>query len=200
MLISPPKLADPTELFRTLTRVPYPRASFLLQLPAPSKLSRRFYVRAVSSLEIGAEMDEASLLATVLVEADGSRTFKDGETITRTLTIPFFNRLSLEVGKALALISPTRSRADWSEWLRAVKQSAQQPANILAAESLGSRMEAVDGILAHRPEIYFCIPAAQLVDAHWLCFEAANQLWRERAASVRQASQPLPPPAQSRKR
>lgn len=146
-------------------------------------------VRALSSLELGVLTDEAQdvndsertsavscgVIAHAIM-ANGQKVFADGSEVASVLSEPECDELAAHVFKALEVISPTYARSDSDAWHEVLKKGAR--ANFSTAIALGGSVDfaigAATGRVVDRPDRYFGLPLAELVDAHWMVYRAAR--------------------------
>ena len=191
MLISPPKDADAAEVFRSfLSRtIVRPIGRILPEIEVEA------FVRAIGSYDwtrlhraivqsSGADRVRAEheLIAFVVADAEGRVLLEPND--LDALYRPERERLVRAASDALVEISPTFVSHNIDEWIRFLEIGASAGENLADTFSLGQCRTTAFGFgkgaiaIRHEPELYFDVPRRALVDAQWLAYYAAANVYQ----------------------
>jgi hypothetical protein len=176
-VLHPPKGVTPSKLFRLLLQVPRPTA--LLRVRLDVDMSRELYARALHPLEWAEVFDAKGgaerrqmLIAQALCDRNGRRMFQPGD--VEHLTSAEFVRLYAETNRVLGVIGPNDRLSDRGAWVATLKAGARD--NLSVSRSLGNCFESYKLAPHFCPERYFGIPRNELLDGHWMAFDACLSL------------------------
>ena len=193
--MTPPSDIEPARLFRLLlARAPH--------LPIPTRLAGvehptlcAFAIHPSEANEAidaahglsGQQFTDAVNIGIVArsLRVNGSRVFRSSEDVTY-LPDSEIEALVASVTKALATIGPLYAFCDWEAWHRVLEEGARDPSNSTAARLLGSAYDVGGGIakprLIDRPDRYWHLPTAELLDGHLMIYRAARKIHEEHMA------------------
>ncbi len=77
--------------------------------------------------------------------------------------------------EALADIAPTCARSNGARWREQLVLGARHPSNISEAGALAACVDLTHEKILPRPDRYWGIPYIQLLDGHWMAFQAARE-------------------------
>lgn len=187
-LADPPDLA-PEILWRSLL-------PFRPQRPLPTRLRGAphipLFVRAVPALQEALARDAAhcvagaaerpggargarlarEILALVLHTPEG-RAFPSAEALG-VLEAPELDVLARDALQVLADIAPTCARSHTGHWLDMLREGAKHPENRAEASTLAACVDLTPVGPVPRPDRYWGGPFHQLLDGHWLAYQAAR--------------------------
>lgn len=173
-MLKPPEDVAPEVLFRTLLGLPRPSVDIEYRLPAAPAVALR--VQAVTAAELAGKPQE---LAAAALLVGRQRAFRTANEAASLLTETELYKLIAAIERALPRCSPVDGRSDPKPWTARLLDGARHVTNRRAACVLGSQMETIGTYVVDRPERYFGVAAAELVDAHWFAYRAARALFFE---------------------
>ena len=89
--------------------------------------------------------------------------------------------LTRETRAALADISPTTARSNGRAWREALTAGARHADNVAEADVLASCVDVTpNGGFLPRPDRYWGIPLSALLDGHWMAYQAARDVAKDR--------------------
>jgi hypothetical protein len=130
-----------------------------------------------------AELRERVAVTAILYEAlwtPRGRAFPSVEDLG-SLSDDEIRELSDEVVQVLSDICPSQRRSDLRRWSDVLKEGAAHPSNLAEASVLACAVDVLQGGgQLPRPDRYWGAPFSQLLDGHWLAFQAARDVMKDR--------------------
>lgn len=182
--VPPPRDVAPEVLWRSLLPV-QPEIALRYRLPAAPAVPLR--VRAVPALTIalaidgaaGSDDDSSMVLRTIIAASlhtpQGLAFASEAE--VSLLYTGEMAELATAVVDALDRICPRSGRSDRLSWEKRLLVGAKHPSNSMLVTALAECSDLVVAakgpVWLPRPERYWGVPVRQLLDGHWLAFEAA---------------------------
>jgi hypothetical protein len=187
----PPDHIPAAALFRLMLETPGPTLPLQLRLPGFGPL----HVRAISSRRIAQAVDYGRTLPKGLEESgasaaviaaslyhEGGRVFASADDVL-DLNAGTFDAIWREASDVLETIAPTYGRCDANAWHVKLCVGAKDPSNVAACRGLGGAYEFVavgkHARFIDRPDRFFGLPGAELLDGHWMAFGAARAIVEE---------------------
>jgi hypothetical protein len=118
-------------------------------------------------------LGDREVLALVLQTPQG-RAFPSSAALAR-LEEHELDELVMHAFRALADVAPTYARSSAKRWGEKLIEGARHPSNIVEAASLAACVDATLGGPLPRPDRYWGQPFAELLDGHWMAFQAARE-------------------------
>ncbi|HEX8794126.1 MAG TPA: hypothetical protein VF765_24455 [Polyangiaceae bacterium] len=158
---------------------------FVRPVPSAAEAAARDELASVPDV-LRDELEVRSLVALVLHTPAGLA-FADAEALG-ALEAHELAELDAEVATALADIAPTLARSNMDAWGRALREGAEHLSNASAAAALASCVDVTayasgrEWHVQTRPRLdrYWGLPTAEILDGHWMAFQAARQAMKDR--------------------
>ncbi len=183
--VPPPRDVAPEMLWRSLLPL-QPEQALRYRFDVAPGL--RLLVRALPGLFFAQASDEAAavarddssplrrVIAECLHSRSGGRVFASEDEVAE-LYQPELAALATAVLEALDIICPRSGRSDRKAWEDRLLEGARHPSNTMLVSALSGCADPLitpKGVhwMPH-PERYWGVPVCQLLDGHWLAFEAA---------------------------
>jgi hypothetical protein len=88
--------------------------------------------------------------------------------------------LEREVMGALSDIAPTYARSDVDAWSTVLQVGAAHPSNLSEASAIASCIALSSGSVVPRPDRYWPLSISELLDGHWMAWNAARAAVKDR--------------------
>jgi hypothetical protein len=88
--------------------------------------------------------------------------------------------LASQTRAVLADIAPTTARSNVASWRAELERGAEHPSNIHEASVLATCVDVTPGGILPRPDRYWGLPLCELLDGHWLAWQAARTAMKDR--------------------
>jgi hypothetical protein len=182
----PPEDIPPEELFRLITRRPYPVIPISIRLRGAESIA--LSVRALTWCEemeiqdLHSQKESTLSLAYIAksLMADGEQAFSSYEQASM-LSESEIQRLEPEVALALSKVCPCVFRSDMSAWEFALYEGAKHLTNAHAVSMAMSCIEDGSEMVTQRPDRFYNMPLLELTEGHALAFRSACKvIWEAR--------------------
>ena len=87
--------------------------------------------------------------------------------------------LAGEAFQVFGAICPSYARSNIAAWKQVLEEGARHPENLAEAAALASCIDATMGGPIPRPDRYWGCPVNQLLDGHWMCWNAARDAMKK---------------------
>ena len=178
-----PTNIPPELLFRELLETPRPIRKLNFQL-----MDLDLYVQSLSSSELhdchllSNENTNSAIISKCLVLKNRKKAFSSYQSVKK-ISKTEYDKLKEEVFNHLLEISPIYNFIDLADWYNKLKEGAKHTSNYTIVQGLGSACDLISlpdrVIFKDKPEEWFDIPRKELIDCHWIAYQAARKVYKD---------------------